>query len=54
MVLHPAIQRKAQTEIDAVVGNARLPDFSDRPSLPYVEAILLETMRWRPVTPLCR
>ncbi|KIN97354.1 hypothetical protein M404DRAFT_32334 [Pisolithus tinctorius Marx 270] len=52
MVLHPDVQRKAQEEIDRVVGTDRLPDFDDRPSLPYVEAILLETLRWISVVPL--
>ncbi|KAI6016205.1 cytochrome P450 [Pisolithus marmoratus] len=52
MVLYPAVQRKAQEEIDRVVGTDRLPDFSDRPNLPYVEAVLLETIRWVPVFPL--
>ncbi|KAH9487035.1 Cytochrome P450 monooxygenase [Psilocybe cubensis] len=52
MVHHPEIQRRAQEEIDSVIGDSRLPDFNDRESLPYVEAILLETLRWAPVTPL--
>ncbi|KAI6042046.1 cytochrome P450 [Pisolithus marmoratus] len=52
MVLHPVVQRKAQEEIDRVVGTDRLPDFGDRPNLPYVEAVLLETIRWVPVGPL--
>ncbi|KAI6042049.1 cytochrome P450 [Pisolithus marmoratus] len=52
MVLHPDVQRKAQEEIDRVVGVDRLPDFSDRPNLPYIEAVLLETIRWVPVGPL--
>ncbi|KAG6884576.1 hypothetical protein C0993_009907 [Termitomyces sp. T159_Od127] len=38
----------AQREIDLVVGNDRLPSFRDRPFLPYVEAIIRETHRWRP------
>ncbi|KAF7357518.1 O-methylsterigmatocystin oxidoreductase [Mycena sanguinolenta] len=52
MVLHPEIQKKAQTEIDTAIGTDRLPEFKDRPSLPYVEALYREVMRWRPVTPL--
>lgn len=51
MVLNPDIQAKAREEVDAVVGN-RLPEFSDMPSLPYVQAMLDETLRWAPVTPL--
>lgn len=52
MVLYPEVQSKAQEEIDRVVGSDRLPDFNDRPSLPYVEGVLLETFRWHPVTPM--
>ena len=52
MVLYPEVQRKAQAEIDAVVGKERLPDFGDRPLLPYVSAILEETLRWHPAVPL--
>ncbi|KAJ6621636.1 cytochrome P450 [Mycena sp. CBHHK59/15] len=51
MTLNPEIQANARAELDAVVGN-RLPDFADRPSLPYVNAMLDETLRWGPVTPL--
>ncbi|KAH9924103.1 cytochrome P450 [Amylocystis lapponica] len=52
MLLYPDVQRKAQEDIDRVVGSDRLPDFSDQPSLPYVAAIVKEVMRWRPVLPL--
>ncbi|KIJ68098.1 hypothetical protein HYDPIDRAFT_25543 [Hydnomerulius pinastri MD-312] len=52
MVLFPEAQRKAQKEIDAVVGHNRLPNFDDRPSLPYVEAVMRESLRWHPVAPL--
>ncbi|TCD64635.1 hypothetical protein EIP91_003837 [Steccherinum ochraceum] len=46
------VQRKAQAEIDSVVGRDKLPDFSDRDDLPYVEAILKELMRFHTVIPL--
>ncbi|TFY79082.1 hypothetical protein EWM64_g4930 [Hericium alpestre] len=51
MTLYPEAQKKAQAEIDAVIGNDRLPDFSDQDSLPYVEALVKEVMRWRLVVP---
>ncbi|KAF9002124.1 cytochrome P450 [Cyathus striatus] len=51
MVLFPEYQRKAQQEIDRVVGTNRLPELSDRKSLPYVEAILQEVLRWNTVVP---
>ena len=53
MVQHPHVWKRAQAEIDAVVGTDRLPEFNDRPSLPYVDAIIREVLRWRPVFPLC-
>lgn len=52
MAMHPDVQRKAQAEIDAVVGQDRLPDVSDRPKLPYVNAIVEETLRWHSISPI--
>ncbi|KAF7364910.1 O-methylsterigmatocystin oxidoreductase [Mycena venus] len=52
MAVNPSIQKKAQVEIDTVVGSYRLPEFKDRPSLPFVEALYREVMRWRPILPL--
>jgi len=52
MVLHPDVVRKAHEELDRVVGQDRLPTFSDRPSLPYICAIVNETLRWHPLLPL--
>jgi len=52
MTLYPEVQRQAQAEIDKVVGNHRLPSFSDRSNLPYVDAIVKEALRWLPVAPM--
>lgn len=52
MMLFPEVQRKAQAEVDAVVGCDRLPRIADRDALPYVGAVLKEVLRWRPVVPL--
>ncbi|KAH7928455.1 cytochrome P450 [Leucogyrophana mollusca] len=52
MVLHPEVQERAQALIDSVVGTARLPNFEDRPCLPYIDAILRETLRWHPIAPM--
>ncbi|KAH9849106.1 cytochrome P450 [Lenzites betulinus] len=52
MTLYPEVQRKAQAEIEAVVGTDRLPTFDDRDSLPYIQAIFLEVLRWNNVAPL--
>jgi cytochrome P450 len=48
MVAFPEVQRRAQAEIDVVVGRARLPTFADAPQLPYVRAVIKEVLRWRP------
>ena len=48
MAINPDIQRRAQEELDSVVGNDRLPDFNDRPHLPYVDAIYHEVLRFAP------
>jgi len=49
----PEVQKRAQMEIDAFIGNNRLPDFRDRNALPYTNAIVKEAMRWQPVGNLC-
>jgi cytochrome P450 len=51
MCLYPEVQKKAQAEIDQVL-NGHLPEFSDRPSLPYINAIVKEASRWHLVLPL--
>ncbi|KAM7182996.1 putative cytochrome P450 E-class, group I [Rhypophila sp. PSN 637] len=50
MLLYPDIQRKAQAEIDRVVGEDRLPNMDDEHDLQYVRAIVKETLRWMPTT----
>ena len=52
MALYPDVQKKAQAEIDTVVGPNRLPDFRDRPSLPYINAVVKESSRWNLVLPV--
>jgi len=51
MLLYPQVMCKAQDEIDAAVGPDRLPNFDDCDSLPYVQALIKETVRWRPIAP---
>ena len=46
------MQIRAQAEIDAVVGRDRFPTLDDKPSLPYIEAVCKEVMRWKMVTPM--
>ena len=52
LVLHPEVVRRAQAQLDAVVGRNRLPSFNDRRQLPYIDAIIKEVVRWRPVGPV--
>jgi len=52
LALYPEVQKKAQAELDAVVGANSLPDIEDRPFLPYINAIVKESLRWHPVLPL--
>ena len=52
MVKNPRVWKHAQAEIDCVVGMDRLPEFDDRQSLPYVDAIVRGTIRWKPAGPL--
>ncbi|KKA19811.1 Cytochrome P450 [Rasamsonia emersonii CBS 393.64] len=44
----PEVQKKAQAEIDAVIGEDRSPLWSKYTKLPYVAAVVKEAMRWRP------
>lgn len=52
MTMHPQIVCLAQQELDEVLVGERLPDFSDKPRLPYVSAVMKEVLRWRPPNPL--
>lgn len=52
MTLHPEAYRKAQAEMDTLGLQGRLPDLNDRPSLPYLECVLKEVLRWSPPVPL--
>ncbi|KAJ7142248.1 cytochrome P450 [Mycena epipterygia] len=52
MLANPEAQRKAQMEIDMVIGQGHLPDFNDEQSLPYISALVKEVLRWKPVLPI--
>jgi len=52
MVLNPKVLKKAQDELDRVVGKDRLPEFSDRDNLPYINSIVKEIIRWNPPLPI--
>lgn len=48
---HPDVITRAQEVLDRVVGQARMPSFADRGDLAYIDAVIVETLRWRPVAP---
>ncbi len=52
MTLHPDIQRKGRDEILNKIGSERLPTLEDKASLPYIEAVVKEVLRWNPGAPL--
>ena len=52
MTMYPDTQRRAQAEIDAVVGHERLPTTADRENLPYIGALVKEVLRFHTVGPL--
>ena len=53
MIHYPEVQRKAQAEIDRAVGAERSPVWADLAQLPYINMIVKEGHRWRPILPLC-
>jgi cytochrome P450 len=48
MIHYSDAMKKAQAELDAVVGDS-FPTFDDRDRLPYIDAVIKETLRWRPI-----
>ncbi|KAG9029171.1 hypothetical protein FRB95_005629 [Tulasnella sp. JGI-2019a] len=51
MLLHPDVQVKARAEIDRVFGGDHLPTVANKDATPYLNAVLLETLRWHPAVP---
>jgi len=53
MLRNPEAQRRAHEEVELVTnGGTHLPDFADRPNMPYIEALLKEVLRWHPTAPI--
>ncbi|XP_061636118.1 cytochrome P450 2J6-like isoform X2 [Phyllopteryx taeniolatus] len=52
MMHYPEIQKKVQAEIDNVIGQSRQPAMSDRPAMPYTEAVIYEIQRLGNIVPL--
>jgi cytochrome P450 len=47
---NPDFMTRAHEALDKVVGRDRLPSFSDRNNLAYIDAVAHELFRWRPIT----
>ncbi|OQE07289.1 hypothetical protein PENVUL_c014G02633 [Penicillium vulpinum] len=47
----PSFMSRAHALLDEVVGRDRLPQFSDRSRLAFVDAVMHELLRWRPISP---
>ncbi|KAJ6741878.1 CYTOCHROME P450 [Salix viminalis] len=52
LINHPTVMEKARQEIESVVGRSRLVQESDVANLPYLQAIVKETLRLHPTGPL--
>uniref|UniRef100_A0ACD6AGG6 Uncharacterized protein n=1 Tax=Avena sativa TaxID=4498 RepID=A0ACD6AGG6_AVESA len=52
LIRHPDVLKRAQEELDEVVGRDRLVSESDLPQLTFLNAIIKETFRLHPSTPL--
>ncbi|KAF2871562.1 cytochrome P450 [Massariosphaeria phaeospora] len=50
MTLYPQWQTKVQEEIDRVCGD-RMPNLDDSPQMPILRSVVMELIRWRPITP---
>jgi cytochrome P450 len=48
LAVFPEVQRKAQEEIDRVIGKDRLPLMEDERNLPYLWSCRKELLRWMP------
>ncbi|XP_059211347.1 steroid 17-alpha-hydroxylase/17,20 lyase [Centropristis striata] len=49
---HPEVQQRVQKELDEQVGSDRAVSVSDRGRLPYLDCVINEGMRIRPVSPV--
>ncbi|KAH6879373.1 O-methylsterigmatocystin oxidoreductase [Coprinopsis sp. MPI-PUGE-AT-0042] len=52
LAMYPKVQKRAQEELESVIGACRLPKPSDMPKIPYLVALIKELSRWHSVAPL--
>jgi len=49
---NPSVQNRLRAEIDAAIPRSRLPSLNDQSKLPFVDATILEILRWKTLVPL--
>ena len=49
---NPSVQNRLRGEIDATIPRSRLPSLNDQSKLPFVDATILEILRWKTLVPL--
>lgn len=56
MSMNRQIQKRVQDEMDSVLeaSESIFPTFDHKTSLPYLEAVIKETLRWHPAAPLSK
>ena len=52
LVRNPKVQQRIHQELDDVIGRERLPDLGDKPNLPYLDATIMEVLRYSSLVPL--
>lgn len=52
LVKNPRVQRKAQEELDRVIGSSRVMNETDFSNLPYLQCVVKEALRLHPPTPM--
>jgi len=48
LIQHPEVMHKLQAELTDVIGPERVPQESDLPNLPFLQAVVKESLRLHP------
>ena len=52
LLSHKEVQKNLQKEIDEIIGQSRVPTLKDRSQMPYMEAFILENLRYASIFPI--